>query len=56
MSARRTNREINAGILRAIGTADFSRELADEGVTTVSLDAHGRLAEHDPTTTSERPR
>lgn len=42
------NAEISAGIEERLGQVDFGGELAAEGITTVALDADGRLVEHRP--------
>ena len=48
------NAEISAGIEERLAQVNFGSELAGEGVTTVSLDADGKLVEHlpDGTTTT----
>lgn len=42
------NEAIGAGIRATLAATDFGRELAAEGITTVSLDEDGQLVERHP--------
>lgn len=45
---------IDADILARLAAVDFGRELAEEGITTVALDADGHIVEHRPDGTAMR--
>lgn len=46
------NRELDLAIARRAEAVSFGRLLAEEGVTTVALDAEGNMIEYSPDGTS----
>lgn len=46
--SRDANRELDLVIARRAETTDITRILAEEGITTISLDAKGNMVEHRP--------